>query len=154
MSTLIGKSLIASSVVSFLASKYLIRINTIKNIIEHWGLVAIYETRQGMNRKTDDLFPSLEKNLDIIAWGLQSFRDGKGKLVEAKVKQGWMITFSSGHIGMGYPANRPYLMSSEDHRTGSGITWTISIGFGMPNLSVKYHPNIGFHAASLIGVIS
>jgi len=93
----VGCSLIASSIVSYLTSKYLIRINTVKNIIEHWGLVAIYETRQEMNRKSDELFPSLEKKLDIVAWGLKSFRDGKGKMVEAKVKQGLKIRIIAPH---------------------------------------------------------
>jgi len=87
----VGCSLIASSVVSYLTSKYLIRISHIKKIIEYWGLEAIYETRQEMNRSTDIAFKSLENNLDIIAWGLKSFRDAKNKVVRAKVERGLKI---------------------------------------------------------------
>jgi hypothetical protein len=87
----VGCSLIASSIVSYLTSKYLIRVNRIKGIIEYWGLEAIYETRQEMNRSTDIAFNALENNLDIIAWGLKSFRDAKDKIVKEKVKHGLQI---------------------------------------------------------------
>lgn len=49
----VGCSLIASSIVSYLTSKYLMRMSRVKRIIEHWGLEAIFETRQEMNRSTD-----------------------------------------------------------------------------------------------------
>ncbi|CAN2039677.1 SMODS-associated and fused to various effectors domain-containing protein [Candidatus Magnetomoraceae bacterium gMMP-15] len=87
----VGCSLIASSVVSYLTSKYLIRVNRIKKIIQYWGLEAIFETRQEMNRSTDIAFESLENKLDIIAWGLKSFRDAKDKIVRAKVERGLKI---------------------------------------------------------------
>ncbi len=89
----VGCSLIASTIVSYLTSKYLIRINKIKQLIEIWGISAIYETRQEMNRSTDIAFETLENNLDIIAWGLKSFRDGKDKIVKEKVKKGLKIRF-------------------------------------------------------------
>lgn len=87
----VGCALIASSVVSYLTSKYLIRLNRTKKIIEYWGLEAIYETRQEMNRSTDKAFEILEHNLDIIAWGLKSFRDAKDRIVRAKVERGLKI---------------------------------------------------------------
>ena len=46
-----------------------------------------------MNRRTDITFDSLEKHLDIIAWGLKSFRDAKDKIVREKVKCGLKIRF-------------------------------------------------------------
>lgn len=88
-----GCSLIASSVVSFLTSKYLVRMNRIKRVVEYWGLEAIFETRQEMNRSVDAVFDSLEKNLDIIAWGLKSFRDARDKSVRDKVARGLKIRF-------------------------------------------------------------
>ena len=87
----VGCSLMASCVVSYLTSKYLIRINRIKRIINYWGLEAIYETRQEMNRSTATAFKTLENNLDIIAWGLKSFRDAKNKVIAEKVKRGLKI---------------------------------------------------------------
>lgn len=87
----VGCSLMASCVVSYLTSKYLIRVSRIKRIINYWGLEAIYETRQEMNQSTDTAFKILENNLDIIAWGLKSFRDAKNKVVMEKVKRGLKI---------------------------------------------------------------
>lgn len=93
----IGCSLIASTVVSYLTSKYLVRISKAKQIIEFWGLSAIYETRQEMNQSTNIAFKSLEKNLDIIAWGLKSFRDSQDKVIKDKVKHGLKIRFLTLH---------------------------------------------------------
>ena len=89
----IGCSLIASTVVTYLSSKYLVKLNRIKNLIDIWGLSAIYETRQEMNRSTGIAFDTLENNLDIIAWGFKSFRDAKDKIVIEKVKKGLKIRF-------------------------------------------------------------
>ena len=102
----IGCSLIASTVVSYLTSKYLVRMSRIKNIVEHWGLEAIYETRQKMNQSTDIAFESLEKNLDIVAWGLKSFRDAKDKIVREKVKRGLKIRFVTLHPDSKYVKQR------------------------------------------------
>lgn len=87
----IGCSLLASSIVTFLSSKYLIRISRVKYIIQHWGLEGIYETRQIMNRKADEVLNQSENNLDIIAFGLRSFRDAKTNIVKEKVKRGMKI---------------------------------------------------------------
>jgi hypothetical protein len=102
----VGCSLIASSVVSYLTSKYLVRMNRIKHIVEHWGLESIFETRQEMNRSTDIAFESLEKHLDIIAWGLKSFRDAKDKIVREKVKRGLKIRFVTLHPDSEYVKQR------------------------------------------------
>lgn len=102
----IGCSLVASSVVSYLTSKYLVRMSRIKHIVEYWGIEAIFETRQEMNRSTDIAFESLEKNLDIIAWGLKSFRDAKDKIVRDKVKRGLEIRFLTLHPDSEYVKQR------------------------------------------------
>jgi len=102
----IGCSLLASTVVSYLTSKYLIRMSRIKNIVENWGLESIFETRQEMNRSTDTAFEYLEKNLDIIAWGLKSFRDAKDKIVREKVERGLKIRFVTLHPDSEYVKQR------------------------------------------------
>lgn len=81
------------SIVSKKIAEDIAYINKIKQLIEIWGISAIYETRQEMNRSTDIAFETLENNLDIIAWGLKSFRDGKDKIVKEKVKKGLKIRF-------------------------------------------------------------
>ncbi len=93
----VGCSLIATSIVSFLTSKYLIRIRKTKELINTWGLKAIYKTRQKMNASTDESFKNLENNLDIIAWGLKSFRDAKGDRVRQKVEKGLKVRIIAPH---------------------------------------------------------
>jgi len=93
----VGCSLIATSIVSFLTSKYLIRIRKTKELINTWGIKAIYKTRQKMNASADESFDNLENNLDIIAWGLKSFRDIKGDRVLHKVKKGLKVRIIAPH---------------------------------------------------------
>lgn len=145
----VGCSLIASSVVSYLTSKYLIRMNRIKKVIEYWGLEAIFETRQEMNRSTDIAFDSLEKNLDIIAWGLKSFRDAKDKIVREKVKRGLKIRFVTLHPDSEYVKQR-----EKDEKEISGqIKNTIlnlqewiddlkTIATNPDNIQVKYYNSL------------
>ena len=102
----IGCSLLASTVVSYLTSKYLVRMSRIKNIVENWGLESIFETRQEMNRSTDTAFENLEKNLDIIAWGLKSFRDAKDNIVREKVERGLKIRLVTLHPDSEYVKQR------------------------------------------------
>lgn len=87
----VGCSLLASSIVSFLSSKYIVHISKVKEIIHQWGLEGIYETRQKMNISCDNALEYLENELDIIAWGLKSFRDSKDKKIKEKVQKGLKI---------------------------------------------------------------
>lgn len=133
----VGCSLIASSIVSYLTSKYLIRINTVKNIIEHWGLVTIYETRQEMNRKSDEIFPSLEKHLDIIAWGLKSFRDSsKGRMIEDKIKQGLKVRIIAPHPDSKFVVQREH---DEKEIPGQIRKTIIHLGEWVNNLKKSAH---------------
>lgn len=93
----VGCSLIATSIVSFLTSKYLIRIRKTKELINTWGIKAIYKTRQKMNASADESFDNLENNLDIIAWGLKNFRDAKGDKITRKVKKGLKVRIIAPH---------------------------------------------------------
>lgn len=93
----IGCSLIASSIVSYLSAKYLMRRNKIKDIVEHWGLEGIYRTRQEMNISCDEHMKELENELDIIAFGLRSFRHSQENLIRDKVKKGLKIRILTTH---------------------------------------------------------
>jgi hypothetical protein len=86
-----GTSLLASTIVVLISSKYLFKQNEIKKIIEKWGITGIYRTRAHMNEFTNiDLEKNINK-LDIIAFGLKSFRHSKGEFIKLKVKQGMKI---------------------------------------------------------------
>lgn len=88
----VGCSLIASGIVVLLSSKYLIRMKKIEDIINNWGLEAIFTTRQEMNLDSDDYFPLVENEIDIIAFGLESFRNSpKSELLADKIKKGLKV---------------------------------------------------------------
>lgn len=62
--------------------------NTINNV---WGLKEIFETRQKMNIRLNEIWDNLSDNLDIIAFGLKSFRDAQSDSIKEKVKDGLKI---------------------------------------------------------------
>ena len=67
------------------------RAKTCHNLVEDWGIINIFETRQKMNARCDELYNKLVNTLDICAFGLTSFRDAKGKSIEEKVRNGLHI---------------------------------------------------------------
>jgi len=87
----IGTSIIASSIVVYLSSKYLFKQNRIKDIIEKWGLNGIFRTRAEMNESTNEKLKDSVNNLDIIAFGLKNFRDNQDDLIKNKVLSGMQI---------------------------------------------------------------
>ncbi len=145
----IGCSLIASSVVTFLTSKYLVRTTRVKKIIDFWGLEAIFETRQEMNRSTDIAFETLEKKLDIIAWGLKSFREAKGKIVSEKVKKGLKIRLLVPHPDSNYVQQREKDENEVPGQIRNTIlhlqTWVKELQKKAPqpdNIQIKYYNSL------------
>jgi len=87
----IGTSMIASSVIVYLTSKYLIRQNNTKDIIEKWGLVAIYVTRSEMNISSNEKLRNMESELEIISFGMRALRDAQGDTILEKAKKGLKV---------------------------------------------------------------
>lgn len=87
----VGTSLTASTIVVFITAWYLLEQNQINELIEKWGLDGIYETRAKMNPYSNDMLKLEEYKLDIIAFGLKSFRDSQGDLIKEKVRKGLKI---------------------------------------------------------------
>ena len=87
----IGTSIIASSIVAFLSGRYLVKKSKLKDIMEKWGLEGIYETRSEMNESSNTYLNRIEKEMDIVALGMRSFRDAKGSLIKEKVEKGIKI---------------------------------------------------------------
>jgi hypothetical protein len=87
----IGSSIIASSIIVFISSRYQIKKNITQELIEHWGLIGIFKTRAGMNQRADATLTKLRNELDMVAFGLKSFRNVQGGLIERKVKRGLKI---------------------------------------------------------------
>ena len=85
----IGCSLVAGAVVSFLVSLFYVRAMKAVEIFNFWGLKDIFRTRQVMNQRTYITFEPMREHLDVIAWGLNSFRSSEqAEKVEEKIIKG------------------------------------------------------------------
>lgn len=84
----IGCSIIASVIIAFLTQKYLERKDLIYEMIDEWQLEKIYSTREEANTLSiEKKIENLNSNLDIIAFGLDSFRNSKSKLLIKKLQK-------------------------------------------------------------------
>ena len=83
----IGTSIFATSIVSYLNSRYLIQQSNRAQMVERWGLDKIYEARSEINPETHKLLRKTQ-NLEICAMGLKGFRDAQEKVVEKRVSEG------------------------------------------------------------------
>lgn len=87
----IGASLVASAMVSYLTSIYIFKHKKEKEITEAWGLERINDNRAQMNIYVAEKLDKSSENLDIIAFGLKSFRESKTELIKNKIQHGMKI---------------------------------------------------------------
>ena len=88
----IGCSLMATAIAVFLSSSYLIKLRRIEELINEWGLVAMFTTRAEMNLDSDEEFSDLSDCIDIVAFGLESFRNSpKIDVFKEKVAAGLKV---------------------------------------------------------------
>ncbi len=87
----IGTSLIASSIVVFLSSRYLVNQNKSTQIIQQWKMTGIFETRADMNRSSNFYLEYNKNKLDIVAFGLKGFRDSKKEIIKEKINKRMMV---------------------------------------------------------------
>ena len=83
----IGASLIASAIVSFLTSIYILKYKRAKDIAETWGIRSIEEQRAFMNVQVDERMRKARKHIDIIAYGLKSLRESRTRLIKDALKR-------------------------------------------------------------------
>ena len=82
----VGGSLIASGLVIMLQSLF---VNKVKiNMIESWGLERIYYARSEQNTDTDPQLKKAKYKVDAVVFGLKSFRDKHGHLIEQCLNRG------------------------------------------------------------------
>lgn len=86
----VGASIFASSIVSGLSARYLIQQSSATQMVEHWGLEKIYETRAEINVETNELL-RYTKKLEICAMGLKGFRDAQAKTIEKRISEGMFL---------------------------------------------------------------
>lgn len=82
----IGGSLIASGLVILLQTLFVDRIKI--NEIDKWGLERIYYTRSEQNTDTDPQLKKAKYQIDAVVFGLKSFRDKHGHLIEMCLNRG------------------------------------------------------------------
>lgn len=86
----IGTSILATAIVTYLNSKYLIKQSVINEMIQAYGLDGIYRTRAEANFETNELLKKA-KSLEICAMGLKNFREAQGSFIAQKVSEGMKI---------------------------------------------------------------
>ncbi len=86
-----GCSILASSIIVYISSKYIIRETKAQEIILKWGLSSIYSTRAEMNKSSNEKLKKLTNNIDIVAFGLRSFRDSQTDIIKQKVQSGLKV---------------------------------------------------------------
>lgn len=82
----IGGSLVASGLVIILQSLLVDRVKV--NEIDKWGLERIYYTRSEQNTDTDPQLKKAKYQIDAVVFGLKSFRDKHGHLIETCLNRG------------------------------------------------------------------
>lgn len=84
-------SIIASSIITFFISRYQIKRENIKGIIDHWGLENIYPTRAVMNQVCDEKQKHACECIDVAAFGLRSWRQSCENMVRGLLRSGVRI---------------------------------------------------------------
>lgn len=82
----IGCSLIASSVVALLNSLFVERKKV--SPLDSWGIQNIYKSRSLMNKDCDISIDNAKRQIDIVAFGLKSFRTDYGNSALALLQKG------------------------------------------------------------------
>lgn len=91
----IGTSLVASSIVSWLNAKYLVKNENIKILLTKWQILSLYKTKAEMNVDSNEALESCKKSLDIIAEGMHNFILTQDVLLRRKIKSGVKIRIIS-----------------------------------------------------------
>ena len=84
----IGVSVLASAIIVFLTD--VLMGTGDQGEARKWGLEGVYRTRGEMN-KSCDYYLKKAKSIDIIAFGLRSWRDSQEKAIENILRSGGMI---------------------------------------------------------------
>ena len=86
----VGASVVASAVVAHITSRYLRAQATSNQLIHDWRIEGMYRTRAEANQLCNELLPNA-RQVDIIAFGLRSFRDRQSPLMKQLVQQGLQL---------------------------------------------------------------
>ncbi|MGL5130098.1 MAG: hypothetical protein ACRC7D_18610 [Aeromonas popoffii] len=90
-------SILASNIIMFLTSEYMLRSQRRAEIIDRWGVEAIYRTRSEMNIATNISLSKCKDTVEIVAFGLKSFRETKSDEIEKTLGKGVSIKILTIH---------------------------------------------------------
>ncbi|MBE4703683.1 hypothetical protein GXB76_24310, partial [Citrobacter freundii] len=88
----IGCSIIAAVIINFVDYHITLPEIVTKNVIQSWKLVSIYETKQQMNDKTNELLKKASV-IDIAAFGCSGLINFQGETLKKRLKKGLNIRF-------------------------------------------------------------
>lgn len=103
----IGCSLLASSIV-IITQTYL-QHEPVVSPLDEWKLETIYKARSEKSTDSDITLPKVKKHLDIVAFGLSSFRADHEKLILLLLKKGVNIRI----LTMNPTEDNPFLLQRE-----------------------------------------
>lgn len=84
----VGCSILASNIIMFLTSEYMLRSQRRAEIIDRWGVEAIYKTRAEMNNSSNISLSKCKEDIEIVAFGLKSFRETQSDEIERLLAKG------------------------------------------------------------------
>lgn len=91
----IGSSILATGIVTYITTVLVISRRDKKEIIDEWGLQAIFSTKAKMNERSNECLEEAKHNIDIIAVGMVNFLNVKKQLLEEKVNKNVQIRIIS-----------------------------------------------------------
>lgn len=84
-------SILASNIIMFFTAEYMQRTKRRVEIIDRWGIEAIYNTRADMNDSANRSLSICSDEIEIIAFGLKSFRETKTEEIKRLLNKGVSI---------------------------------------------------------------
>jgi hypothetical protein len=114
-------------------------------LIDRWGMEAIYKTRAEMNKSTNISLSLCKQEIEIIAFGLKSFRESKSDIIDGLLSKGVrirIITASPTSKILEYVDKREDLVEGSTKKSIEGlITW---VGW-LKEKSKKYNIEIRYY---------
>lgn len=84
-------SILASNIILFLTSEYMLKSQRRAEIIDRWGVESIYKTRAEMNQSSNLSLSMCKEEIEIVAFGLKSFREVQSDEIKRLLSKGISI---------------------------------------------------------------
>lgn len=141
-------SILASNIIMFFTSEFMLRSRRRTEIIDRWGVEALYKTRAEMNLSTNDSLSKCKEDIEIIAFGLKSFREAKSDEIERLLDKGVnvkILTMSPESEMMKYVDDRESLVSGATKKSIEDlISWVEAIKDNpkRKNIEIRFYDSL------------